>query len=255
MARTLTITRKSSLVAALVKFDVRINGSSVAKIGNGETITLPIPTEPSKIEISSRFQMKAAADIIPGGQNNVRAELSIGITLTANILCIEFLPDREPDSLEEKRNSNLFDMIQKGYHTKKAADEAERDFVRNHKGTRAICAYMKMLFDKGNTGYNWLKANPFFPLYPKIEDDQVLLCYLYTQKNPQSFQEMKSRDEEVTRYSFQEMYRWYGLANGEGYELLDTKLKKNELEHQISFAVQELPHIRYNGGFVVKMFQ
>lgn len=255
MDRTLTITRKSSLVAALVKYDVRINGSTVAKIGNGETITLPIPTEPSKLEIAPRFQLKPIIEITPGGQENVRAELSIGVRLTSYYLRIEFSSDEAPDNTEEKRKLNLFDTIQNSYQAKKAADEAERDFVRNHKGTQAICAYMKTLFEKGNPGYNWLKANPSFPLYPKIEGGQVLLCYSYTQKNPQSFKEAMPRDEEVTRYNFQEMYRWYGLADGEGYNLLDTKLKEKELVLRISSAVQELPHIRYNGGFVVKMFQ
>lgn len=149
----------------------------------------------------------------------------------------------------------LFDTIKNAYQDKKAAEQAERDFVNNHKGTEAICAFMKMIFDKGNPGYKWLKENRTYPLYPKVENNQVLLCYQYSQKTPQSFKDAMPKDEEVGRYSFQEMFNWYGLADGEGYNFLDTKLKKRALESRIVSAVEELPHIKYNGGFVVKMFQ
>lgn len=148
----------------------------------------------------------------------------------------------------------LFDVIKNAYQDKKAADQAERDFVCSNSGTAAICAYMKMVFDKGNAGYKWVKANRT-SLYPIVENDQVLLCYQYTERNPQSFQEAKPQDVEVGRYSFQEMYRWYGLQDSEGYSCLDTKLKRRTLEYQISSAVQELPHITYINGFRVKMFQ
>lgn len=149
----------------------------------------------------------------------------------------------------------FFDSIKNAYQDKKAAEEAERDFVRSHKGTEAICAFMKMIFDKGNPGYNWLKENRGCPLYPKVDNNQVLLCYQDTQSNPQSFKDAMPKDVEVGRYSFQEMYNWYGLGAGEGYSFLDTKLKKSTLESRISNAVQELPHIKYSSGFVVKMFQ
>ena len=41
----------------------------------------------------------------------------------------------------------LFDTIKNAYQDKKAAEQAERDFVYGDKGTEAICAYMKTLFD------------------------------------------------------------------------------------------------------------
>lgn len=149
----------------------------------------------------------------------------------------------------------LFDTIKNAYQDKKAAEQAERDFVRNHKGTEAICAFMKMIFDKGNPGYNWLKENRGWPLYPKVENNQVLLCYQHSEKNPQSFKDAMPKDVEVGRYSFQEMYNWYGLEDGEGYSFLDTKLKCRTLESQLTSAVEEHSHIKFNGGFIVKMFQ
>lgn len=149
----------------------------------------------------------------------------------------------------------LFDTIKNAYQDKKAAEQAERDFVINHEGTKAICAYMKMVFEKGNPGYNWLKQNHGYPLYPKVENNQVLLCYQHVEKNPQSFKDAKPKDVEVGRYSFQEMYAWYGLNDGEGYSFLDTKLKCRTLEGRITSAVEEHPHIKYNGGFLVKLFQ
>lgn len=149
----------------------------------------------------------------------------------------------------------LFDTIKSAYQDKKDANQAERDFVYSHKGTEAICAYIKTLFDKGNPGYNWLKENRGFPLYPKVENNQVLLCYQHIPKNPQSFKDSMPKDVEIARYSFQQMYSWYGLSDGEGYSLLDTKIKRRALESRINNAVEELPHIKYSGGFLVKMFQ
>ena len=148
----------------------------------------------------------------------------------------------------------LFDTIKNAYQDKKAAEQAERDFVYNDKGTEAICAYMKTLFDKGNSGYNWLKENRGCPLYPVVEDNQVLLCYQYSVKNPQSFKDMKPQDVEVARYSFRQMYQWYGLAEGEGYNFLDTKIKKHALAGCIRSKVGELPHIKDTSGFTVKLF-
>lgn len=113
---------------------------------------------------------------------------------------------------------------------------------------------MKTLFDKGNSGYNWLKENRGCPLYPVVEDNQVLLCYQYSEKNPQSFRDMKAQDVEVAKYSFRQMYQWYGLAEGEGYSFLDSKNKKYTLAGCIRSKVGELPHIRDISGFTVKLF-
>ena len=66
---------------------------------------------------------------------------------------------------------------------------------------------------------------------------------------------MKPKDIEVSRYSFQEMYSWYGLAEGCGYSALTSRTQLNTLENMINMEVQKLPHIKYNNGFLVKMFQ
>ena len=62
-------------------------------------------------------------------------------------------------------------------------------------------------------------------------------------------------DIEVAKYTFQEMYRWYGLGEGVGYAGLSTRTEMDELESMINSEVQKLPHIKYNNGYLVKMFQ
>jgi len=132
----------------------------------------------------------------------------------------------------------------------KAQEEA---FVQNNPGSKAICAYMVSLFEKGNPGYQWVKENRM-GLYPVIYEDAVALCYMQP-GDGKSLSGIKPTDEEVVRYSFQQMYQWYGLAAGQGYSRLGTKIMRKKLEAMISGAVQQLPHIKYNIGFVVKMFQ
>lgn len=133
--------------------------------------------------------------------------------------------------------------------------EQEKSFVRNNEGSEAICAYIRDLFEKGNVGYNWVKENKM-GLYPVIYNNSVALCYMQTGGlNATSFSEAKAKDVEVANYTFQEMYDWYGLSSGIGYTELSSQIQKNTLEHMIDTAVQELPHIKYNIGYVVKMFQ
>lgn len=129
----------------------------------------------------------------------------------------------------------------------------EEAFVRNNKGSEAICAFMTDLFEKGNSGYDWVKKNKM-GLYPVIYKDSVSLCYMQP-GDGQSFSGMKTKDAEVVRYTFQEMYDWYGLKAGEGYSCLNSRTQLNELEKMIDSAVQQLPHIKYNNGYMVKMFQ
>ena len=134
----------------------------------------------------------------------------------------------------------------------------EENFVRTNRGSEAICAYIKQLFDKDGPGYDWLKKNKLSPmmstpLYPIVGEDYVSLCYT-KYGNGRSFSNSIPKDVEVKRFSFQEMYEWYGLTSVVGYSSLNSKFKRKILESMITDKVQELPHIKYNGGFVVKMF-
>ncbi len=128
----------------------------------------------------------------------------------------------------------------------------EEEFVRNSEGSKAICEYFVNLFDKGNSGYEWVKKNRM-GLYPVMYPDAVALCYLQP-GDGKSFSGMKPKDVEVVRYTFEEMYRWYGLEAYRGYGRLNSRTQLNALETMISNEVQNLPHIKYNIGFMVKMF-
>lgn len=129
----------------------------------------------------------------------------------------------------------------------------EQAFVRNNEGSKAICEYMVNLFQKGNPGYDWVKKNRE-PLYPVINSRSVSLCYMQP-GDGKSFSGMKTKDIEVAQYSFEEMYNWYGLAEGVGYASLTSRTQLNELQWMIESEVQRLPHIKYNAGFLVRMFQ
>lgn len=131
----------------------------------------------------------------------------------------------------------------------KAQDEA---FVRENEGTRAICEYFVQLFEKGYNGYDWLKQNRK-PVYPVVNGNSVSLCY-YQPGNGQSLSEVKGKDVVIWNYTFQELYQWYGLSGQSGYSQLTTRTQRRTLEGMIAAEVSNLPHIKYNGGFLVKMF-
>ena len=135
----------------------------------------------------------------------------------------------------------------------KGQREHEKAFVKNSEGSKAICAYIVDLFQKGNSGYDWVKKNRV-GLFPVINNKSVSLCYMQT-GDGQSFKTTMPKDAEVAKYSFQEMYSWYGLDANSGYDVLDSRTQRNELEDMINSAVQELPHIKFNNGYLVKMFQ
>lgn len=147
---------------------------------------------------------------------------------------------------------SIFDNIKGRVQQEMAQREQQRAYIKNHKGTEAICTYIADMFDKGNSGYYWLKDNKT-PLYPIVEESRVKLCYMQT-GDGQSLKGVIPKNIPVATISFQEMYEWYGLSNGEGYRILDNKFQMKTLEDLISFEVQKLSHIRYNGGFLVKMF-
>ena len=147
----------------------------------------------------------------------------------------------------------LFETVGENISKSKEQRAQEEAFVLDNEGTKAICAFFSYLFDKGNEGYNWVKKNRV-GLFPVINSDSVSLCYMQA-GDGQSFSGMKPKDVEVVQYSFKEMYDWYGLEPGAGYSSLSSRTQFNVLENMISSEVQQLPHIKYNNGFIVKMFQ
>ncbi len=157
----------------------------------------------------------------------------------------------ESKSKEEKDMSILENLKGK---VKQEMEQREqlKAYVENHKGTEAICAYMTCFFDKGDSGYYWLKENKI-PLYPVVQESRVQLCYMWTGK-AQSFKDVIPKDVPVKTIYFNEMYEWYGLNRGEGYQILNTRVERKTLEMKISQEVQKLPHIKYSTGFLVKMF-
>lgn len=160
------------------------------------------------------------------------------------------------DTRERKKEENdmgLFGQIVETMGEKKERKAREEEFVRNNTGSKAICAFLVNLFEKGNSGYNWIKKNRT-PIYLVVNQDSVSLCY--TQYgNGQSWSESKPKDIEVATYKFQEMYNWYGLSDGSGYCLLDSKVQRQELSRMINLEVNKLPHIKDKGGYLVKTFQ
>ena len=131
--------------------------------------------------------------------------------------------------------------------------EQERALVYHNEGSKAICEYIVNLFQKGNPGYDWVKKNRI-GLYPVINPRSVSLCYMQA-GDGKSLSGVKPKDVEVAQYSFQEMYSWYGLDEGVGYACLTSRTQFNALEDMIASEVLKLPHIKYNNGFLVKMFQ
>lgn len=133
--------------------------------------------------------------------------------------------------------------IQDQYQQNKARKEAERNFVKTNRGTEAICAYITALFDKGQPAYSWLKSNRK-PLYPKVMNTNTIsLCY--TQYGDgRSYESSKSKDIAVATYSFQDMYQWYGLTKGEGYDELTMKIQCETLEFTILDELEKLTHLK-----------
>lgn len=147
----------------------------------------------------------------------------------------------------------IFETVGENISKSKEQRAQEEAFVMNNAGTQAICSFIANLFEKGNAGYNWVKQNRV-GLYPVINEDSVSLCYMQP-GDGQSFSGIKPKDIEVAKYSFLEMYDWYGLDVGCGYSRLNSRTQLNVLERMINLEVEELPHIKYNNGFLVRMFQ
>ncbi|MBD5479738.1 MAG: hypothetical protein HDR14_10700 [Lachnospiraceae bacterium] len=147
----------------------------------------------------------------------------------------------------------IFETMGENISKSKEERKREESFVRDNKGTEAICAFMTNLFEKGNAGYNWVKKNKV-GLFPVINKESVSLCYMQL-GDGQSFSGMKPKDIEVARYSFREMYDWYGLDENCGYDILNSRTQLNVLEDMIKSDVEKLSHIKFCNGFLVKMFQ
>ena len=118
----------------------------------------------------------------------------------------------------------------------------EWTYVQDHPGTRAISAYMKMLFRKENAAYAWLKENRR-PLYPVIRPTSVQLCTLNTESG---------KMVPVANFFFREMYEWYGLDPEEGYLRLHNTAELEALEASICDHIATLPHIRCGAGFSLR---
>lgn len=147
----------------------------------------------------------------------------------------------------------IFETVGENISKSKEERRREEALVRNNEGTEAICAFMADLFEKGNIGYNWVKKNRV-GLFPVINKESVSICYMKL-GDGQSFSGMKPKDIEVARYSFREMYDWYGLDENCGYDILSSRTQFNVLENMINSEIEKLPHIKFNNGFLVKMFQ
>ncbi len=148
---------------------------------------------------------------------------------------------------------NMFETVGESISRSKEQKEQEKAFVRNSEGTKAICAFMANLFEKGNEGYIWVKQNRV-GLYPIVNYNSVSLCYMQY-GDGQSLSGIKPKDIEVVNYSFSEMCRWYGLDEGCGYKSLSSRIQLNVLANMINYEIGKLPHIKFNNGYLVKMFQ
>jgi len=146
----------------------------------------------------------------------------------------------------------LFQTAGENIAKSKDEREFEKEYVLNNVGSKAISEFIAFQFEKGNPFYIWLKKNKV-GLYPVINDDSVSMCYMQY-GDGQSFSGMIPKDREVGNYTFREMYTWYGLNSGEGYDKLWSRTQKNTLESMINGEVMKLSHIKFNNGYLVKAF-
>ncbi len=129
----------------------------------------------------------------------------------------------------------------------------EEEYVKNNRGSKVISEYIAYLFEKGNVGYNWLKENRI-PVYPVINKDSVSLCYMQP-GDGKSFSGTIPKDVSVGTYTFEEIYKAYGLQPGEGYARLSTRTQLNALESMINTEISKHSHLKFNGGYLVRAFQ
>lgn len=147
----------------------------------------------------------------------------------------------------------IFNNAATSIEKEKLRKEQEREFVRNNEGSKAISEYMTDLFQKENSAYCWIKENNE-GLFPKVFEDYVALCYLQL-GDGQSISGMKPKDIVIHEYTFEEIYAWYGLEENVGFHKLTSKLQMKELEGIINSQIGKLAHLKFNGAYLVKMFQ
>lgn len=148
---------------------------------------------------------------------------------------------------------NLIDSVKENVEKDRQQKEKEREYVRNSEASKAICEFIVDLFQKGNPAYKWIKENNKIGLSPQVNFNTVSLTYMQP-GDGKSFSGIKPKDIEVSQYSFQEIFEWYGLETC-GYKQLDTKTERKELEYMIGSAIEQLPHMKLTCGYTVKMFQ
>lgn len=125
------------------------------------------------------------------------------------------------------------------------------DIIRDNKGTRAICAYFYDLFERNHSGYRWMKANPQIPLYPRVLQSGVELCYSEQVKNSSLWSHRQVRNIAIASYSFEEIYQWYPLAKGEGFTELTNRDDRVILADLISQEILRHDHIKNSNGLVL----
>lgn len=94
MPRKLTIVRKKAIQGCAIEYYVRINGRAVAKLKNGETVTVEIPTESVSIDALSKA-MKSEPVTIPSGNCDLYAELRHKVGVWSTTLEIVLEPTRQ----------------------------------------------------------------------------------------------------------------------------------------------------------------
>ena len=122
---------------------------------------------------------------------------------------------------------------------------ADLESLEDNPGAKAVCAYFLDMFQEDHAGYEWLKANPNYPLYPNVREDGVSLYY----------QNKQGMDTMIGHFPFTVINKWNGLQDGKGFtQVTDIALRK-QLETLILRRVDALDHIKLsNGGLAIKRF-
>lgn len=252
--RQLIIKRNADINGMIVKWTLILDGVKQLTIGSGETITVPISSDAHvlKVQNGNRIPLFSDSGYIPAESKDCYVTLRIDnskqwTTLKINNKTIGVI---EVNQTQETGVKGFFGNIQKDIQRNKDEAAAEREWIREHPGSEAICEYFYQLFQEGWPGYNWLKSNRGYPLYLKIDFSGIKICY-----NDPTAKTLLPQDVIVQSYSYQEIYNWYGLKSQDGFSYLDKKIHKDELNSMIIERILQHPHIKYSGGLVLRMFR
>lgn len=128
---------------------------------------------------------------------------------------------------------------------RKSEPHPDTEEIGDNPGAKAVCAYFLDLFQEDHAGYEWLKENPNYPLYPNVREDGVSLYY----KNKQGVDAM------IGHFPFAVINKWNGLQEGKGYTEITDIAQRKQLEALITRRVDALDHIKLSdGGFAIKRF-